>query len=73
MIATCCPVVVSLVEKYHADLLGSLAPVVSPMVAHARWLKAHYGPSTRVVFVGPCAAKKAEAVDDEVAARSTAS
>lgn len=67
LIATACPVVVSLVEKYHPDLLKNLAPVVSPMVAHGRWLKARFGPSVRVVFIGPCAAKKGEAEEEGVA------
>lgn len=66
LIATACPVIVCLVEKYHPDLVGHLAPVVSPMVAHGRWLKARQGSAARVVFVGPCAAKKGEAAVDEV-------
>ena len=60
-ISTACPAVVSLIEKYHPDLIGSLAPVVSPMVAAGRVLKRIHGDSTRIVFVGPCVAKKAEA------------
>lgn len=66
-IATACPVIVSLVERYHPDLIPNLAPIVSPMIAHGRWLKAHHGPGTRVVFIGPCAAKKGEAEEPEVA------
>ena len=33
IITTACPTVVSLVEKHYPDLIGYLAPVVSPMVA----------------------------------------
>jgi iron only hydrogenase large subunit-like protein len=40
------PTVVSLVEKHYPDLIGFLAPVVSPMVAHARMLRATYGPES---------------------------
>lgn len=66
MIATACPTAVFLVEKYYPDLVPHLAPVVSPMVAHARYLKAAYGEDVRVVFIGPCVAKKKEAEDAPV-------
>ncbi len=60
-IATACPAVVNYVERYRPDLIGALVPVCSPMVAHARMLKARLGDTTRVVFIGPCVAKKQEA------------
>lgn len=60
-VATTCPAVVSYVRKYHPDLLGSLAPIVSPMLATARVLHKKYGPDLKIVFVGPCIAKKGEA------------
>lgn len=66
VITTACPVVKNLVEKYYPGLINNLAPVVSPMVAHGRILKKRYGPDTRVVFIGPCVAKKAEAEDAPV-------
>ncbi|MCG0276257.1 MAG: PAS domain S-box protein [Thermosediminibacteraceae bacterium] len=66
IITTACPVVKNLVEKYHPGLIGYLAPVVSPMVAHARSLKQRYGRDIKVVFIGPCIAKKAEAQDKSV-------
>jgi two-component system NtrC family sensor kinase len=59
-VATTCPAVVSFVRKYHPDLLGRLAPIVSPMLAAARVLHAKYGPDLRIVFIGPCIAKKGE-------------
>lgn len=63
IITTACPVVKNLVEKYYPGLIRNLAPVVSPMVAHARSLKQRYGLDIKVVFIGPCIAKKAEALD----------
>ncbi len=60
-ICSSCPAVVRYVERYRPELLGLLAPVVSPMIAHARWLRRRFGSDVRVVFVGPCVAKKAEA------------
>ncbi|TCL59223.1 PAS domain S-box-containing protein [Hydrogenispora ethanolica] len=60
VITSCCPAVVNLLEIYYPDLLPYLAPVVSPMVAHGRILKARYGAAAKVVFIGPCIAKKGE-------------
>lgn len=64
MITTCCPSVNDLVEKYYPDLTPYLAPVVSPMVAHGKLIKQLY-PDAKVVFLGPCIAKKEEAEGDE--------
>ncbi|NLA47926.1 MAG: 4Fe-4S binding protein [Bacteroidales bacterium] len=58
-----CPSIVSYVKYYHPALVGKLAPIVSPMVAMARVVHARYGPDTRIVFIGPCVAKKAESSD----------
>lgn len=66
-IATSCPVIVNLVERYYPHLLSHLVPVASPMVAHGRMLKEALGPDSRVVFVGPCIAKKREAEREEAA------
>ena len=60
-IATTCPAIVSYVEKYHPNLVGALAPIVSPMVATARVARRLRGASIKVVFIGPCIAKKGEA------------
>lgn len=59
-IATTCPAVVGYVERYHPHLVPNLAPVVSPMVATARVLRWQHGQGTRIVFIGPCIAKKRE-------------
>jgi two-component system NtrC family sensor kinase len=60
-IATTCPAIVGFVERYHPELVPQLAPIVSPMVASARVLREQHGAELRVVFIGPCIAKKAEA------------
>lgn len=59
-----CPAIVFYIEHYHPDLIKNLAPIVSPMVATTRVIKKKYGEDTKVVFIGPCIAKKAES--DEV-------
>jgi len=59
-----CPAIVYYVEHYHPDLIENLAPIASPMVATTRVIRKKYGNDTKVVFIGPCIAKKAES--DEV-------
>jgi len=66
-VGTACPAVVNYVEKYRSDLIGNFVPLVSPMVAHARMLKKRFGPESRVVFIGPCVAKKSELQRGDVA------
>ncbi len=63
-VTSACPVVVNLIERYFPDMCGNITPIVSPMVAHARYLKAKFGEDTKVVFIGPCSAKKGEAETD---------
>ena len=63
IITTCCPAVNDLIEMYHPSLVPALAPVVSPMIASGRIIKSKLGADTRVVFIGPCIAKRKEARD----------
>ena len=66
-ICTACPAVVTYVEKYDPGKIENLVPVVSPMIAHARHIKAKFGAQAKVIFIGPCVAKKAEAERPEFA------
>ncbi len=66
-IATACPALVNYIEKYQPELVDYLLPLVSPMVAHARLLKEKLGKDIKVVFFGPCVAKKSELYRPEVA------
>ena len=63
IITTCCPSVNDLIEIYYPELVPYMAPVVSPMIAHGKLLKKEYGYHTKVVFLGPCIAKKQESRD----------
>lgn len=65
-IATACPAAVNYIEKYKPELISQLLPIVSPMIAHGRIIKKRLGPDTKVVFIGPCAAKKQEALRPEL-------
>ncbi|MCK9281887.1 MAG: 4Fe-4S binding protein [Melioribacteraceae bacterium] len=64
-IGTSCPSFVQYIEKYNPELVKDLVPIVSPMIAHAKRLKSKLGKDTKVVFVGPCLAKKHEAEREE--------
>ncbi len=62
IITTCCPSVVTLIEKEYGDLVEQLAPVASPMIVHGMALKEKY-PDAKVVFLSPCIAKQKEIYD----------
>lgn len=62
IITTCCPSVNELIEIYYPELVPYLAPVVSPMIAHGKLIKKEM-PDAKVVFLGPCIAKKKESLD----------
>ena len=67
VITTPCPAVVNYIEKYHPSLLLFLAPIVSPMIAAGRVIRYRINPDAKIVFIGPCIAKKKEKVDPMVA------
>ena len=60
IISSCCHSVNSLIQKYYPSVLPFLAPVLSPMLAHCRKIKAEH-PGAATVFIGPCLSKKEEA------------
>lgn len=60
-ISTSCPAIVTYVEKHHPQVVKALAPIVSPMIATAKVLKNMHDDNLKIVFVGPCIAKKWEA------------
>lgn len=64
IITTCCPSANDLIEIYYPSLVPYMAPVVSPMIAHGRLIKQELGEEVKVVFLGPCIAKKREAMTD---------
>ncbi|MBP3888401.1 MAG: iron hydrogenase [Cellulosilyticum sp.] len=61
----CCPMWVAALRKVYDKLVPEVSPSVSPMVAMARVVKA-INKDTKVVFVGPCIAKKAEAKEPDL-------
>ena len=65
-ISSDCPAIVYYVKHYFPELVHSLAPIVSPMVATARVVKDIYGEEAKTVFIGPCIAKKNESTEIDV-------
>ncbi|MBE6555118.1 MAG: 4Fe-4S dicluster domain-containing protein [Ruminococcaceae bacterium] len=65
LISSCCPAFVSYVKKSFPDLLPYVSENLSPMAAISRYLK-DKDPDCRVVFIGPCTAKKAEVQRESV-------
>ena len=59
---SCCPAFVNMIKKHFPMLLDNMSTTVSPMCAVSRLLKT-MDPETITVFVGPCIAKKSEALD----------
>ena len=60
-LSSACPTVVEFIKKYHPEFSKSITSFYSPVLAHCKLLKKKYGEDVRVVFVGPCIAKKLEA------------
>ena len=64
-ITSACPAVNRMIQLYHHDALKYLAPVDTPMIAHAKMLKKRF-PDASIVFIGPCIAKKREAEESGI-------
>ncbi len=60
VITSDCPAIVNYITQYHPDLVKFLAPVITPAMAMAKVVRQKYGNDIKVVFAGPCIAKKAE-------------
>lgn len=63
--SSCCPAFVTYIETSFPDMQEHVSHNPSPMAAMASYLKKHEDPC-RVVFIGPCTAKKAEAQKEGV-------
>ncbi len=65
LIAQPCPVVVRYIEKFLPQLLTRLAPVHSPAMCAAIYMKQIAGIDSPLAFLSPCIAKKMEFEDGE--------
>lgn len=66
MTTSCCPAFVNMARLHFPKVYqNNVSSMVSPMVAMGRYLK-HERPNRKVVFIGPCVAKKQEAMGSSV-------
>ncbi len=63
--SSCCPAFVAFVEKNYPQLLPYVSKGLSPMAAVSRSIKQRH-PDAKVIFIGPCTAKKHEISLDSV-------
>lgn len=59
-ISSACPVITDLIHKYYPEYRKNITSLFSPMLAHSKILREHFGNDIGVVFIGPCVAKKNE-------------
>ena len=65
MATSCCPAWHSMISKLFPSEKKNISMTLTPMVFTARLMKKKY-PGCKVVFVGPCAAKKLEAIREDI-------
>lgn len=63
--SSCCPAFTAYIEKSFPDLLPYVSHNLSPMATISKYIKEHESPC-KVVFIGPCTAKKSEVQKDGV-------
>ncbi len=63
--SSCCPAFVDFIEKNFPDFKQHISHNLSPMARLAKYIK-DTTPDSKVVFIGPCTAKKAEAQKERV-------
>ena len=60
LLTSCCPSWSTMAKKLFPETIGNISNELTPMVATARYVKERH-PDAKIVFIGPCAAKKLEA------------
>ena len=65
MATSCCPAWHAMIQKLYPSEFKNISMTLTPMVYTARLMKKQY-PGCKVVFVGPCAAKKLEAIRADI-------
>ena len=65
MATSCCPSWAVMAKKFFPEIAHCVSDGLTPMVLTARMIKKDY-PDSKVVFIGPCAAKKLEAMRKSV-------
>ena len=60
--SSCCPAFVKFINVNYKDLVNNISGNLSPMATIAKYIKAS-DPTSKIVFIGPCIAKKMEVKD----------
>lgn len=60
--SSCCPAFVKFIEINYPDIVKDISSNYSPMAAVAEFIK-RTDPTSKIVFIGPCIAKKMEVKD----------
>ena len=63
--SSCCPAFVDFIEKNYPCLVANISHNLSPMATIAKYIKEHEAPC-KIVFIGPCTAKKMEVQKERV-------
>ena len=63
--SSCCPAFVDYVHKAFPDLVPFISHNLSPMATIAKYIKEHEK-DVKIIFIGPCTAKKMEVQKEEV-------
>ena len=65
MATSCCPAWSMMAKKLFPEQANCISMALTPMTLTARLVK-HHQPGAKVAFIGPCAAKKLEAMHSDV-------
>ena len=65
MATSCCPAWSMMAKKLFPEQANCISMALTPMTLTARLVK-HHQPGAKVAFIGPCAAKKLEALRSDV-------
>lgn len=63
--SSCCPAFVSYIKLKYPSFTDNISTSVSPMIATARLIK-NTDPSAKIIFIGPCVAKKSEITQENL-------
>lgn len=63
--SSCCPAFATYIKKFYPQLSQYISSSPSPMTAVSKLIKEKF-PGSKVVFIGPCTAKKAEVKNEYV-------
>ena len=60
IITSDCPAITYYIRQFEPELIDKLAKIDSPAMAMAKVARQIYGSDAKLIFIGPCTAKKAE-------------